>query len=294
MAMLTSGVISPMVLPIESLEDIQEQHECLLRLNKLRNLRNSLVESELVAEVGAGADSNAVTTSTSTSNTAQDIDVHVLTPEKVLSTIFTGRLVNVPSLYLVKEKCHNSVVILTVLLTYGVAFPPLACICALNIIVTTLSTQLFILHHYQQFRLRMESPNRRLVHSARECYTVWSDIVANEIKDSHSILFENRTFLYLISVLTMLLFIYDATTSNGENEWVYSTMICIVIGVYLSRVCVIVMRRVNPPVTCDDNYINVQYNSTRSGSGETVRVNVNTIDNPILRQSESGVELPAK
>lgn len=278
MSLLTNGIVSTMVLPIDSLDDLKEQHDCLLRLNCLLDLRESLshdLKADNETEVNEGSATKTVPVL---------MEQDVLSPEKFTSTVFLGTLINVPPLYLVKEKCHNSVVMLTVLLTYGIAFPPLACICALNIVVTCLSMQLFIFHHYQQFKLRMNSTNPLIAGSARECYNVWSDIVANEIKESYSILFENRTFLYLISVLSLMMFIFDATTSDGENEGVYASLVCIALGVYLMRVTVIVLRRRYPPAIGDDCYMKEQY-------AHSVQVNVITVDNPIQRASECGVEL---
>jgi len=112
----------------------------------------------------------------------------------------------------------NSTVILTLLLTFGLAYPPLAVVLVLHIIASTLVLQLCIHHH----RIQIGSLNRKRVDY------LWSEILQAEMRDMHRIVFGSRTLMVLCSYVFICLFLFDMCIMT--NRTVFYTLAVLLFG----------------------------------------------------------------
>lgn len=160
-------------------------------------------------------------------------------PRNYVKTFYKGRTLAL-----------NSAVIYALLLTFGVAYPPLAVILVINIVSNTLLLQLCIHYHYGQIQAlvgaaaaavpppveevrsstfepvaiseidnstditTLEDPwvqSQALPARDKKLLDVWSLILLYELKDTHKILFGSRTFIYGCSIAFASLFVLDWT-----------------------------------------------------------------------------------
>ena len=109
-------------------------------------------------------------------------------PEKVIRKHF----------YLSRYNSLNCVLLLTILLSFGVTYAPLAIMLLLNITLTTLAFQLSIYYHSEQ--IKSLPP---------ECLSPWCAILTAEVCDMHKIIFGSRTAIYIFSSMFVTFGLYD-------------------------------------------------------------------------------------
>jgi hypothetical protein len=108
----------------------------------------------------------------------------------------------------------DNLILLFLLLSYGIAYPPLGILLLLNICMSTVSLQMIIYYHFQQIALLSE-----------ECQQLWYIILNKEIKDFVNILFGSRTLLFVYSGCFGSMILYDMGAS-------YIVLLCLICGTY--------------------------------------------------------------
>jgi len=94
----------------------------------------------------------------------------------------------------------NSVLLLVLLLSFGIAYPPFGVLVLCNIVFSTLTYQLSVYFHFVQ--VRSLSP---------ECQVAWAAIVEGELCLIHKVIFGSRSAVYLFSSLFAAFAISDIT-----------------------------------------------------------------------------------
>ena len=108
--------------------------------------------------------------------------------------------------YIARYNALYCVLMLTLLLTFGIAYPLLAFMLTINIFLCTTAFQLTIHFHAQQ-----------VASLSQECKDAWQMILTHEIKDMQKILLGSRTGVYLFSSLFACLAVYDTTATNSTT-----------------------------------------------------------------------------
>jgi len=105
-------------------------------------------------------------------------------------------------LYRSSQFAMNNLMILVLLVTFGLAYPPLALMLVINVTVTSLVLQSCIHAHYTQ----LAGVEALAAVSAR-----WQAMLASEFRYFHDILFGSRSFILFSSSAFLSLFLYDMT-----------------------------------------------------------------------------------
>lgn len=106
--------------------------------------------------------------------------------------------------YLSRYNSLCLLVVLVLLLTFGVAYPPLALILVFNMALTTLAFQLTLYIHSKQ-----------IVYLPPECFVVWLTICEDEIANMHKIIYGSRTVIYMFAAFFACFAIYDITALDS-------------------------------------------------------------------------------
>lgn len=131
----------------------------------------------------------------------------------------------------------NSAVVLTLMLTFGLAYPPLAVVLALYIVASTLVLQLCVHEHRVQI-VNLNNPKIEYL---------WSEILSFEIRDVHKIVFGSRTLMVVCSSLYMFIFLLDM--AYNLNSIVLYCLLLFMFCLVLSVVQFIKFIRANYPLT---------------------------------------------
>ena len=125
------------------------------------------------------------------------------------------------TLYGVRKLAFNLLTMLFVLLTFGVAYPPLAVIILLCVTFQTISVQLCMHYHHLQVR-----------HS-EEWLALWQQIVQHDIEEVTAVLFNYNSY-YLACLLCALFvscFLIDMTVAT---DWLLTVLLpCVLVGLVL-------------------------------------------------------------
>ena len=105
-----------------------------------------------------------------------------------------------PNFYLARYNSLSICIVLVLLLTFGLAYPPLAVILLANLALTTLAFQLSLYVHSKQ-----------VVDLSEECFEIWLRICEDEICDMHKIIYGSRAVIYVFSAFFACFAIYDIT-----------------------------------------------------------------------------------
>ena len=105
--------------------------------------------------------------------------------------------------YLSRFNSFNCVLLLTLLVTFGVAYSPLAVMLMVNITFTTLAFQLSIYYHSEQIQAL-----------SSECTDAWYKVLVDEIKDMHKIIFGSRTAIYIFSSMFVSFGIFEMVATR--------------------------------------------------------------------------------
>ena len=197
--LLSLGVLCDMVLPIESIDDM-----CVyVRKSSRRSLRPVHRQPEML-NMYRGSEIPAAEASSITSNTSiARSDMRNSTSSSYQQDMYL-RQANL-SFYRCKFRFFNVVVAVAVLLTYGLAFPPLAGILALYVINSTLVLQICLRAHYTALK------------SVENRIRFWCAMVAEETRDTSELLYGTtrrsiKGSVALFSVLFVSFFLYDMTS----------------------------------------------------------------------------------
>ena len=136
----------------------------------------------------------------------------------------TGSVIRKQNLYFSRYVCMNCNLMLTLVMTFGVAFPPFAAILLINVCVSTLAFQLAIQHHYTQVQ--------QLAVDVRE---IWLLELVDEVHLLHKILFGSRTAILLFSCLFAIFVIYDTTSLQDSNVSIGLIVMVSVITLVINR-----------------------------------------------------------
>ena len=127
--------------------------------------------------------------------------------------------------YLARVKALNFVLLLVLLLTFGISYPPLALSLLLNVVITIVAFQLSMyLHSLQVARL---SP---------KCQRVWTIVVREETAVAHKIIYGCRTVVYLFSCVFACSCLYDISAASDRKVAVIEVLLFFVVTVTVQRV----------------------------------------------------------
>lgn len=104
-------------------------------------------------------------------------------------------------MYLSRFCAMSCVLLLTLLLTFGVTYPPLAVLLLACICLVTLAFQLSIYFHY-----------RELEALDAACYPIWEKILADELRDLHRIIHGSRTAVYVFASVYAAFAVFELTS----------------------------------------------------------------------------------
>lgn len=97
----------------------------------------------------------------------------------------------------------NSVLVLALLLSFGMAYPPLALLLLCNIFISTLAYQLSV--HYHAVQIRALSP---------ACQDAWARIVVSELSIIQKVIFSSRSAVFLFSSIFASFAIFDISAMD--------------------------------------------------------------------------------
>lgn len=169
------------------------------------------------------------------------------------------------SFYNLKRLAVNNVMIFSLLLTFGISYPPLAIILATNVVLNTLVFQVCAYKHHQQ---AASNPG---------CLKIWKLVLATESKDVYNVLFGSRTFLYVFSAMFAALFLFDI--SVGQDT---AGAITFLVLIYGCRLGAIYIRRTYPRLCLENNplFLNAAVAATKAFDRNThTTVNSDFSDN---------------
>jgi len=125
----------------------------------------------------------------------------------------------------------HCVLVLTLLLTFGLAYPPLGFVLIVNIVLHTLVFQLSVFYHYKQMG-RLPS----------ECVEIWKLVLMDEIRMMHKVVHGSRTAMYIFCSVFVGFALYDVMAENSSQLAVsliccliLVTGLCTVVGKYLRK-----------------------------------------------------------
>ena len=121
--------------------------------------------------------------------------------------------------YLSRYNSLTMTTLLLLLITFGVAYPPLAAILAVNLALTSLAFQVTIYIHSKQ-----------IVDLPEECFEIWLGICETEIADMHKIIFGSRTVMYMFAAFYACFAIYDITALDSYVGAVVLIVLLIVLS----------------------------------------------------------------
>ena len=190
----------------------------------------------------------------------------------------TGGMKKYITLYYSRYVSMNCIMLLTLLLTFGLVYPPLACILLINVFISTLAFQLSIHYHSNQ----MSGSGLDLA-----CHTAWHVCLYNEVSMLHKIIFGSRLVILMFSALFAAFVLYD--TVSLESQPVAWCLIGLIVGgtwtaIQISRKYDVLSQYIYR----DSGYSNGSGNS--NGKGESC---TDTITNTCMNTSsdDSAVEL---
>ena len=105
--------------------------------------------------------------------------------------------------YYMKYRLLNYLMTLMLLVTFGLAYPPLAVVLVVCLVLQTIITQVCIHLHREQMRLMPK------------LYHQWHDIFTEEVLLTGKILFGRRPFIYVFAVLFISFFLVDNTINTN-------------------------------------------------------------------------------
>jgi len=100
--------------------------------------------------------------------------------------------------YLSRNNSRNCVLLLTLLLSVGVTYSPLAMMLMLNIAVSTLAFQLSMYYHSKQ-----------IVGLPENCASLWCEVLRSEICDMQKVVFGSRFAIYCFSCCFVAFALYE-------------------------------------------------------------------------------------
>jgi len=162
----------------------------------------------------------------------------------------------------------NCLLVLVLLLSFGMAYPPLAIMLLLNVVLTTLVKQICLHYHQQQ------------IQALPECFAVWDAILTYELKDVRGILFSSRSFIVFFSTCFVGFFIFAMVSGIDTTLTIFLITFMICMG-YASRiVCRIIWT----------HFPNVVYGSKSSVDDDIELPSVTLVNNdswPLVLQSKT-------
>lgn len=115
---------------------------------------------------------------------------------------------NIKPIYQIRECCYDWVVAFVVLLTYGLAYPPLACFICVYIVMSTLIIQVCI--HAHSVQVEQLSGFRK--HHGID--RLWHRVLAREMEGADEILYDSTYIGVIISICFVGFFVADTTISS--------------------------------------------------------------------------------
>lgn len=121
------------------------------------------------------------------------------------------------NIYYSRYVSMNCIMLLTMLLTFGIVYPPLSCVLVTNVFMSTLAFQLSIYYHSLQ-----------IAKLDVDCRAAWHICLYNEISILHKIMFGSRLVILLFSSLFAAFVLYDTVSLDSRSiAWL---LIGLVIG----------------------------------------------------------------
>ena len=155
----------------------------------------------------------------------------------------------------------HCVLVLTLLLTFGLAYPPLGFVLIVNIVLHTLVFQLSVYNHYKQME-----------HLPVECLNKWKLVLVDEIRMLHKVIHGSRTALYIFSSGFAAFALYDIT-SIASSGLAAALILFVVIGTCVGTVVCKQLRVNDISVTRVGRSVSVELSAgiarMRSGSGNS-------------------------
>ena len=113
-----------------------------------------------------------------------------------------GEVVRVPRNIYYKSRYYalNCILMLTLLLTFGIAYPLLALVLLINVSLNTLVLQLSIYYHSKQ-----------IAALSKECQGIWRKVLMDEVTVLHKVILGSRTVIFLFSCLFVCFAIFEMT-----------------------------------------------------------------------------------
>ena len=157
------------------------------------NIKGS--DSDTMSHTHNITDTHNTTDTHSTQEQMDSIDSieYIPTPESIPDVIdidnyfkSSSDMVANTSFYKIQANCLNAAVGLVVLFTFGLAYPPLAIIISMYLILSTLVMQICVHNHY----LQVSSINMKQNEESKALVKVWHRIINIEIQEIQEILFK--------------------------------------------------------------------------------------------------------
>lgn len=131
------------------------------------------------------------------------------------------------SFYEIRKLAVTCITLILMLLTFGVAYPPLAFIIFMSLVLQTLILQLCVRNHYMQLQ------------HYPDLITVWNIVLEYEMRELTEILSGSRILAFLFSSCFISLFIIDMVTNVDRHLAII--LPCVLIS---STLCILIIYQV--------------------------------------------------
>jgi hypothetical protein len=132
--------------------------------------------------------------------------------------------------YLGRFNSLNCVLLLTLLVTFGVTYAPLALMLLLNIVLTTIAFQMSIYYHAEQVKFLPP-----------ECMEPWVVVLKAEIRDMHKVVFGSRTAIYVFSSVFIAAGLYEM--AEVENFALAISLMVVIFAITVAGTRLLKYRR---------------------------------------------------